>query len=136
MKIASALVAIIALTTLTVGLTLAHYTNTPYNYNNTAVPQAGEDWWTQMREYMKARWNGIEDQEWFDDMAQYMEEHWNEVQNQAWFYPMIELMQEHGYQPYNYEPYWHGPYGYNRYDSYYYGSRSYGRGFGCRGWDW
>ena len=131
LKIALALTAIIGLTALTVGLALAHYTNTPYN--KTAIPQAEENWWTQMREYMEARWNGIEDQEWFSDMTQYMEEHWNEVQNQEWFNQMLQYMQEHGYQPYGYGPYEYGPYGYNNYDSYY-GPRSYGRGFGCRGW--
>jgi hypothetical protein len=131
LKIALALAAIIGLTTFTVGLTLAHYTNNPYN--NTAVPQADEDWWSQMQEYMQARWNGIEDQEWFDNMTQYMEEHWNEVQSQSWFNPMLEYMQEHGYQPYCYEPYGYGTYGYNNYDNPY-GPSSYGRGFGCRGW--
>ena len=125
LKIALALAAIIGLTTFTVGLALANFTNTPNNYNSTAVPQAQtEDWWNQMQNYMQARWNGIEDQEWFDDMNQYMQEHWNEVQNQSWFNPMIEYMQEHGYQPY----------GYGSYDGYYYGPSSYGRGFGCRGW--
>jgi hypothetical protein len=137
LKIALALAAIIGLTTLTIGLALAHYTDAPYAYNDTAaVPQADEDWWSQMQEYMKARWNGIENQTWFDDMNQYMEEHWNEVQNQTWFNPMIEYMQEHGYEPYCYEPYGYGAYGYqpfSGYDGYYYGP-GYGRGFGCRGW--
>ena len=69
LKIALALTAVIGLATLTVGLALAHFTYTPYNYNNTAVPETQTgDWWTQMREYMEARWNGIEDEEWFDDM--------------------------------------------------------------------
>lgn len=144
LKIALALAAIIGLTTLTVGLALANFTNTPNNYNNTTVPRVNDDWWTQMREYMEARWNGIEDQEWFDDMAQYMETHWNEVQNQTWFNQMLQYMQEHGYEPYCYGPYGYGPYGYqpygdqpygyNGYDSYYYGPRGYGRGFGCMGW--
>jgi len=138
LKMTLALVAIIALATFTVGLTLAHYTNTPDNYNNSVIPQADEDWWTQMRQYMEARWRGIEDEEWFNDMAQYMEEHWKEVQNQAWFNQMLEYMQEHSYQPYGNQPYGHGPYqygpyGYNSYDNHY-GPRSYGRGFGCRGW--
>jgi hypothetical protein len=125
LKIVLALAAIIGLTTFTVGLALANFTNTPNNYENTAVPQAQtEDWWNQMQDYMEARWNGIEDQEWFDDMAQYMETHWNEVQNQTWFNQMLQYMQEHGY----------GPYGYNGYDNYYYGPRGYGRGFGCMGW--
>jgi hypothetical protein len=123
LKIVLALAAIIGLATFTVGLTLANYTNTPYNYNNTAVPQADEDWWTQMQEHMQARWYGIEDEEWFNDMNQYMQEHWNEVQNQSWFNQMLEYMQEHGYHPY----------GYNNYQDYY-GPRSYGRGFGCWGW--
>ena len=131
LKIALALAAIIGLTTFTVGLTLAHYNNTPYN--NTAIPQADEDWWNQMQDYMQARWNGIEDQDWFNNMTQYMEEHWNEMQNQSWFNPMLEYMQEHGYQPYCYEPYGYGTYGYNNYDNPY-GPSSYGRGFGCRGW--
>jgi hypothetical protein len=128
LKIALALAAIIGLTTFTVGITLANYTSTPNSYNNTAVPQTDEDWWTQMQNYMQARWNSIEDQEWFDDMNQYVQQHWNEVQNQAWFNPMLEYMQEHGYQPYCY-----APYGYNSYDNYY-GPGSYGRGFGCMGW--
>jgi hypothetical protein len=140
LKIALALVAVIGLTTLTVGLAVAHFTNTPYNYNNTAIPQAQTgDWWNQMREYMEARWTGIEDEEWYNDMVQYMEEHWNEVQNQTWFNQMLQYMQEHGYQPYGYQPYGYQPYGYqpygyNGYDNYYYGSRGYGRGFGCMGW--
>jgi len=138
LKIVLALAAIIGLTTFTVGLTLANYANTPYN--NTTVPVADENWWNQMRQYMEARWQGIEDEEWFNDMTQYMEEHWNEVQNQSWFNQMIEYMQEHGYQPYGnqpygYGPYQYGPYSYNNYNGYY-GPRSYGRGFGCRGWGW
>jgi hypothetical protein len=131
LKIALALAAIIGLTTLTVGLALAHYTNTPYN--NT-VPVADEDWWTQMQEYMESRWSGIEDQEWFDDMNQYMQERWTEVQNQTWFNQMLQYMQDHGYQPYCYEPYGYEPYGYSNYEDNYYGPRGYGRGFGCRGW--
>jgi len=140
LKIALALAAVIGLATLTVGLALAHFTNTPYNYNNTAVPEAQtNDWWNQMRKYMEARWTGIEDQEWYNDMVQYIEEHWNEVQNQAWFNQMLQYMQEHGYEPYRYGSYGYGsygygPYGYNNYDSYYYGPRGYGRGFGCMGW--
>jgi hypothetical protein len=138
LKIALALAAIIGLTTLTIGLALAHFTSTPYAYNNTAVPVADEDWWNRMQDYMEARWNGIEDEEWFNDMTQYMEEHWNEVQNQEWFNQMLQYMQDHGYHSYGYEsygygPYGYGPYGYNNYDSYY-GPRSYGRGFGCMGW--
>jgi hypothetical protein len=130
LKIALALAAVIGLATFTAGLALAHFTNTPYNYNTTAVPEAQTgDWWTQMREYMEARWTGIEDEEWFDDMAQYMQEHWNEVQNQTWFKQMLQYMQEHSYQPYGYQHY-----GYNGYGNYYYGSRGYGRGFGCMGW--
>jgi hypothetical protein len=115
LKIALALIAIIGLITFTVSLTLANYANTPYNYNNTAVPQADADWWNLMQNYMRARWNGIEDQEWFDDMNRYMQEHWNEVQNQSWFNPMLQYMQEHGHQPYCYEPYGCAPYGYQPY---------------------
>ena len=133
LKIALALAGIIGLTTFAIGLALAHYTNTPYTYSNTAVPVGDEDWWNQMQEYMKARWNGIEDQEWFDDMNQYMQEHWNEVQSQSWFNPMIEYMQQQGYEPYCYEPYGYQPYGTSSYEGYYYGP-SYGRGFGCMGW--
>ena len=138
LKIALALAAIIGLTTFTVGITLAHYTNTPYNSNNTAVPQADEDWWSQMQDYMQARWTGIEDQAWFDNMTQYMQTHWNEVQNQTWFNPMLQYMQEHGYQvsnnqPYGYQPYGSEPYCYgDSYGNYY--APSYGRGFGCGGW--
>jgi hypothetical protein len=137
LKIALALAAIIGLTTFTVGLTLAHYTNTPYN--NTAVPQAQtENWWNQMQEYMKARWTGIEDQEWFNNMTQYMQTHWNEVQNQTWFNPMLQYMQDHGYQPsynqpYGYQPYGSEPYCYGDYYGNYY-APNYSRGFGCRGW--
>ena len=123
LKIALVLTAIVGLTALTVGLALAHYANTPYNYNNTATPQAEENWWNQMREYMEARWQGIEDQEWFNDMTQYMEEHWNEVQNQEWFNQMLQYMEEHGYHPYGFENF-EGTYG----------PRGYGRGFGCWGW--
>lgn len=125
LKIVIALAAVIGLATLTVGLTLAHYTNTPYDYMHSYVPEADEDWWTEMREYMEARWSGIEDEEWFDDMNEYMEEHWNEVQNQEWFNQMLEYMEEHGYHPY----------GYSNYDDNYYGPRGYDRrGFGCWGW--
>lgn len=123
LKIALAFAAVIGLAAFSIGLTLAHYTNTPYDYNYTSVPEADEDWWTEMREYMEARWSGIEDEEWFDDMAQYMEAHWNEVQNQEWFNQMLEYIGEHGYQHY----------GYNSYDGNYYGPRSYGRSFGCWG---
>ena len=77
-----------------------------------------------MQEYMKARWNGIEDEEWFDDMTQYMEEHWSEIQDQEWFDQMLEYMEENGYHPY----------GYNGFNGEY-GPRSFGpRGFGCWGW--
>jgi hypothetical protein len=140
LKIVLALAAVIGLTTFTVGLALANFTSTPYSYNNTAVPEAQtNDWWNQMREYMEAKWTGIEDEEWYDDMVQYMEVHWNEVQNQAWFNQMLQYMQEHGYDPYCYGPYGYGPhgyepYGYNNFDSCYYGPRGYGRGFGCMGW--
>jgi hypothetical protein len=125
-KIALAFTAIIGLATFAIGLTLAHYTNTPFDYAHSYVSDAeSEDWWTEMREYMEARWNGIEDEEWFDDMTQYMEEHWEEVQNQDWFNQMLEYMEEQGYHPY----------GYSNYEDNYYGPRYYGRrGFACWGW--
>jgi len=125
-KIALALAALIGVVTLTVGLTLAYYVNTPYAYSNSYVSEAErEDWWNEMREYMEARWNGIKDEEWFDDMTQYMEEHWSEVQDQEWFDQMLEHMEENGYHPY----------GYNGFNGEYYGPRSFGpRGFGCWGW--
>jgi len=125
LKIVIALAAVIGLATLTVGISLAHYTNTFYDSNRSYATEADtETWWTQMREYMEARWNGIEDEEWYDSMIQYMEEHWNEVRNQEWFTPMLEYMEEHGYRPY----------GYGSYVDNYYGPRNYGRGFGCGGW--
>ena len=130
LKIALALAAILGITTLTIGLTLAHYTHTPYDYMHSAVPEADEDWWTEMGEYMEARWEGIEDEEWFDDMAQYMEEYWNEVQNQEWFNQMLEYMEEQGYYRYGYSLH-----GYGDYEDKYYGPGYNGRrGFGCWGW--
>lgn len=124
LKIALALAAITVIVNLAIGLSLAHYTDTPVDYMHGYLPETeNENWWTEMREHMEARWTGIEDEEWFDDMAQYMEEHWNEVQNQEWFNQMLEYMQEHGYYP-NYINYGD-----------YYGPRGYGRGgFGC--WSW
>ncbi len=130
-KIAIAFTAIIAIVAVTIGLTFAQQTNTPYaNTQNQAQDNIDQDWWVRMRNYMKARWNGIEDEEWFNDMNQYMEEHWNEVQNQEWFNQMLEYMQEHGY----YHNYGYGNYGYRDYGDNYYGPRGYGgRGCGCIG---
>ena len=114
-KIVILLIAVIALATVTIGLTFAHSIGgtdffggmmgyTPYS--------EGEDWWTEMREHMQGHWTDIEDEALFDDMTQYMEEHWTEVQNQEWFDPMVEYMQEHGHYGYG-----HMGFGY--------------RGFGC-----
>jgi len=120
LKIVLALAAVIGIVTLTVGLTLAHYNNAPYDYTNSAE---NEGWWAQMREYMNARWTGIEHEEWFDDMDEYMEEHWNEVQNQEWFNHMLEYMEEQGYDHYRYR----------NYEDNYYGLKGYS-GRGCWGW--
>ena len=124
LKIAIALTAIIAISAVTIGLSFAHYQNTPFTTTTNSVQDTfDEEWWTRMQDYMQIRWNGIEDQTWFNDMTQYMEEHYNEVQNQEWFNPMLEYMQDHGYS-----------YSNNNIDTYY-GPRSSGRrGFGCWGW--
>jgi hypothetical protein len=131
LKIAFALVAVIGLVAVTVGLSFAHYIGTPYDTTTGSLPETfDEDWWTEMRAYMEARWTGIEDEEWFDDLTQYMEEHYNEVRGQAWFDQMFEYMEDRGF-------YHHGFRGYddNYYGSNYYGPRSSGRrGFGCWGW--
>lgn len=130
-KIALALVAVIGLVTVTVGLSFAHYIGTPYTTTTGSLQDTfDEDWWTEMRSYMEARWTGIEDQEWFDAMTQYMEEHYNEVRGEGWFDQMLEYMEDRGF-------YHNGFRGYDdNYDgSNYYGPRSSGRrGFGCWGW--
>ena len=125
-KIAIALVAVVGLVAVTVGLAFAHYFGAPYApITGSSQENFDEDWWTEMREHMEARWSGIEDEEWFDDMIQYMEEHWNEVQNQPWFDEMIEYMEDRGYYHYGYG----GDYGN------YFGPGGFGRrGFGCWGW--
>jgi hypothetical protein len=122
-RIALALIAVIGLSAIIAGLAFAQYTRTFATATGNIQETFDEDWWTEMREHMQARWYGIEDEEWFNDMNQYMQEHWNEVQNQEWFNQMLEYMQEHGYHSY----------GYNNYQDYH-GPRSYGRGFGCWGW--
>ena len=126
LQILLALAAVIGLVALTIGVSFAHYTGTPFDTTTGSIQDTfDEDWGTRMREYMKARWNGIEDETWFNDMTQYMEEHWNEIQNQEWFNQMREYMEEQG----------HYHYGYRHYDENYPGPRSSGRGgFGCRGW--
>lgn len=126
-KIAIALTVLVGLIAITIGFSFAHYNDLPFVNTRSAVPTGvDEDWWTTMRDYMKARWNGIEDEEWFDEMTQYMEEHWNEVQNQEWFDEMLEYMQQHNYR-YNYR--------YGEYSENFYGPRGYGgRGRGCMGW--
>jgi hypothetical protein len=142
LKIVLALAAVIGLVTVTVGLSFAHYTGTiPFNpTTNTDTPfdttpmsvynTFDQDWWTRMRDYMKARWTGIEDEIWFIEMTQYMEEHYNEVRCQAWFDQMLEYMEDRGYYHYGYRGYAD-----NYYSPNYYGPRSSGRrGFGCWGW--
>ena len=124
LKIVIALIAIIATSAVTIGLSFAHYASTPFAATNSFQDTFDEAWWTRMQDYMRARWNGIEDQTWFDEMTQYMEEHYNEVQNQEWFDQMLEYMEDRGYY-----------YGNGNYDDTYYGSRSFSRrGFGCWGW--
>ena len=124
-KIALALIAVIGLSAIITGLAFGHYTRTnpfaPATIN--AEETFDEDWWTQMREHMEARWSGIEDEEWYHDMTEYMEEHWNEVQNQEWLNQMLEFMEEKGYNHYRYR----------NYEDNYYGPRYYGRR-GCWGW--
>ena len=137
LKIVLALAAVIGLVTVTVGLSFAHYTGTiPFNpTTNTGTPfdptprsvqdTFDQDWWTRMREYMEARWTGIEDETWFNEMTQYMEEHYNEVLSQEWFDQMLEYMEDRGY--YNYGP--------SNYANNNYGPNNYGRrGHGCWGW--
>lgn len=126
LKILLALTAVIGLVAVTIGVSFAHYTGTPFDSTTGSIRDTfDEDWWTRMREYMEARWNGIEDETWFSDMRQYMEEHWNEIQNQEWFNQMLEYMEEQG----------HYHYGYRHYEENYPGLRSSGqRGFGCWGW--
>ncbi len=130
-KIVIALVAVVGLVAVTVGLAFAHYFGGPYNPIIGSVQDGfDEDWWTEMRAYMEARWSGIEDKEWFDDMIQYMEEHYNEVRDQAWFDQMLEYMEDRGF----YHPGYRGYEG-NYFGPGYYGPRSSGRrGFGCWGW--
>jgi len=125
LKIAIALTAIIAISAVTIGLSFAHYANTPFTTRTNSVQDTfDEDWWTRMQDYMQTRWNGIEDQTWFNDMTKYMEEHYSEVQNQEWFDQMLEYMEDRGYY-----------YDNGNYDDTYYGPRSSGRrGFGCWGW--
>ena len=125
-KIAIALIAAVGLVALTSGLVFAHYFTGPHNPLTDSLHESiNEDWWTEIREHMEARWSGIEDEQWFDDMLEYMEEHWSEVQNQSWFEEMVEYMEDKGYYHY----------GYRGYNSNYYDHRSYrGRGFGCLGW--
>ena len=127
-RIAIALVAVVGLSAIIVGLAFAHYSrNSPFSpATGNIAENFDENWWTEMEEYMEARWQRIEDEEWYDDMVQYMKEHWNEVQNKEWFNQMIEYMENQGYSHF---------YGYRNYDSNYYSPRNYGgRGFGCRGW--
>ena len=124
-KIALALLAVIGLVAITIGLGFAHYFGTPYDSTAGLSESFDEDWWTEMREHMEARWSGVEDEEWFDDMTQYMEEHWNDLQSQDWFEEMLHYMEDRGY-------YHYGPRGYG---GSYFGSGGFsGRGFGCRGW--
>ena len=86
LKIVLALTAVIGLVAVTIGLSFAHYTGIPVDTTtNTVHDTFDENWWTNIREYMEAKWNGIEDEAWFNEMTQYMEEHYNEVQNQEWF---------------------------------------------------
>jgi hypothetical protein len=126
LKIALALIAVIGLVVVTVGLSFAHYIGTPFSTTTGSLQDTyDEDWWTEMREHMEARWSGIEDEEWFDDMTQYMEEHYDEVRSQNWFDQMLEYMEDRGYYHY----------GYTDNNDNYYGPRSSGRrGFGCWGW--
>ena len=118
LKIAIILTAVFALATVTIGLTLAHNFGSEGFFGGMmgyTTYTGDEDWWTEMREHMEGRWNGIEDEEWFDDMTAYMEEHWSEVENQPWFDSMVEYMEENG----------HYGFGHNGYSQ---------RGFGCWGW--
>jgi hypothetical protein len=129
LKIALALAAVIGLVTITVGLSFAIFTGTPLDYGRIYVQDGfDEDWWDEMREYMEARYRGIEDEAWFDDMFEYAQKHWDEVQGQEWFDDMIEYIDEN--DRYNY------PHG--RYDDNYYGPRGYGGYYygprGCMGW--
>jgi hypothetical protein len=126
LKIVLALTAVIGLVAVTIGLSFAHYTGIPVDTTtNTVHDTFDENWWTNIREYMEAKWNGIEDEAWFNEMTQYMEEHYNEVQNQEWFNQMLEYMEDQGY-------YRHGG---SNFDDNYFGSRNSGRrGFGCWGW--
>ena len=126
LKIVIALTAIIAISAVTIGLSFAHYADTPFTTTTNSFQDTfDENWWTRMQDYMQARWNGIEDQTWFDDMTQYMEEHYSEVPNQEWFNQMLEYMKDRGYYHYNGD----------NFDDDYFGPRSSGRGgFGCWGW--
>ena len=79
LKIAIILTTVIALATVTIGLTLAHNFGSEGFFGGMmgyTTHTGDEDWWTEMREHMEGRWTGIEDEEWFDDMTAYMEEHW------------------------------------------------------------
>ena len=111
---------------ITIGVTFGHYTATPYGSGSGPLEESfEEDWWPRMREHIKARWEGIEDETRYDEMIQHMKEQWNEIQSQDWFNEMLEYMEEHGC-------YHHG---YRQYEEYHPGfiSRNQ-RGYGCRGW--
>lgn len=125
-KIILAVVAVTGLVALTVGLSFAHFIGTPTTTPSGSLQETFEDdWWTEMRAYMQARWSGVEDEEWFNEMIQYMEDHHIEIQNQPWFEDMIEYMEERGYYQNGYRGYNGGYFGPRRYDR---------RGFGCWGW--
>ena len=118
LKITIILTAVVALATVTIGLTLAHNFGSEGFFGGMmgyTTPTEDEAWWTEMREHMEGRWTGIEDEEWFDDMTAYMEDHWVEVENQPWFDSMVEYIEENG----------HYGFGHNGYSL---------RGFGCWGW--
>ena len=102
----------------TIGVALAQNFGNPAYFGGMmgySTSNSDDEWWTEMREHMEARWTGIEDEEWFDDMTAYMEEHWTEVENQPWFDSMVEYMEENG----------HYGFGHNGFSQ---------RGFGCWGW--
>jgi hypothetical protein len=126
LKIVLALAVVIGLVAVTISLSFALYTSTPFDSTTRSIQETfDEDWWTEMIEYMEVRWNGIEDEKWFNEMTQYMEEPWNEIQSQEWFNQMLEYMENRGY--------YHS--GFRNYDDTYYNPRSSGRrGFGCWGW--
>lgn len=126
LNILLAFTAVIGLIAITIGVTFAHYTGTPFDVTTGTTQEPFEDdWWLRMREHMEARWEGIEDEAWYNEMIKYMGEHWNEIQNQEWFNEMLEYMEENGNFNHRYRNY------YENYPSY---GSSIGRGFGCRGW--